>query len=147
MLSEQMDQLNQLPWYLVGTRFLKSCQLKLAKWRLQFYASRYQPESEKVERSLQEPEFLFLKYLHALTERMDQWNAFSNKELSDDKLPETFSKMLGPLDPPHAEYSHLVKLREFTDSFISPQIQQTLFVVMLAEKMNIARELDPPHRA
>lgn len=146
-LSEQMDNLNQLPWYLIGTRFSKSCQFRWTKWRQHFFASRYQPESEKVESSLQEPEFLFLKYLHALTERMDQWNAFSNKELSCDKLPEEFCKMLGPLDPPHAEYSHLVELKAFTDSYISPKIQQTLFILMLAEKMNLPRDLDPPHRA
>jgi hypothetical protein len=147
LLSEQMENLDQLPWYLIGTKFVKSCQLRWAKWKLRFHASRYQPESDKVEKSLQEPEFLFLKYLHALTERMDRWNSFSNKELSDDKLPEEFCKNLGPLDPPHAEYSQLVKLKKFADSYISPQVQQTLLVVMLAQKMNLKRNPDPLHRA
>ena len=62
-------------------------------------------------------------------------------------MPAEFRDMKGLADPPHAEYSHLVVMQEMVDAYISPEMQRTLCIVMLAEKLVIARQLEPPHRA
>lgn len=144
---KQQDNIKLLPWYLIGTRFVQSLKLRWAKLQVRFSTSRYQPNTKTFRSCLQEPEFQFLKYLHVLAERMVHWSTFTGRNLSLEKLPQEFHNILGPSDPPHAEYSHLVQLQEFADSYISPKMQQTLFIVMLAEKMNIARPMEPPHRA
>jgi hypothetical protein len=144
---EQQDSIKRLPWYLIGTKFVLSLKLRWAKLQLQFSTSRYQPNSQQFRGCLQEPEFQFLKYLHAVAERMSHWSTFAGKNMSHEKLPQEFHNILGPSDPPLAEYSHLVGLQEFADAYISPKMQQTLFIVMLAERMNVARPMEPPHRA
>ncbi len=146
-LLEQMNNLKRLPWYRFGTRFIESCKLNWAKVRLRLSVFKYQPDSDKCERCLQEPEFQFLKYLYALTERIRHWNSFSKKHLPIEQLPQEFRNVLGLSDPPHAEYSHLTQLKEFADAYMTPSIQQTLFLVLLAEKMNVVHHLEPPHRA
>ncbi len=62
-------------------------------------------------------------------------------------LPAEFRDIKGLADPPHAEYSHLVEMQEMVDAYVSPEMQRTLCIVMLAEKLNVAREMDPLHRA
>ncbi len=54
--------------------------------------------------------------------------------------------MKGLSDPPHAEYSNLVEIQDMVDAFISPEMQRTHYIVMLAEKLTIARQLEPSHR-
>jgi hypothetical protein len=146
-LLEQRNDLKHLPWYRIGTRFIRVCELKWAKLRLQFSEARYNPNVEAVSKCLDKPEFQFLKYIHKLFERMTVWRSFSDKDLPYEELPLEFRSVLGPLDPPHAEYSHLVQIKEFADAFMSPNMQQTLFVLLLSEKLQIARQLDPSHRA
>ena len=90
---------------------------------------------------------LAFRYLHKLTQRMSTWRSFPKKHLSWNDLPAEFRDMKGLADPPHAEYSHLVEMQEMVDAYISPEMQRTLCIVMLAEKLAIARQLEPPHRA
>ena len=78
---------------------------------------------------------------------MSTWRSFPKKNLSWNDLPAEFRDMKGLADPPHAEYSHLVEMQEMVDAYISPEMQRTLCIVMLAEKLAIARHLEPPHRA
>jgi hypothetical protein len=78
---------------------------------------------------------------------MSTWRSFPKKHLSWNDLPAEFRDMKGLADPPHAEYSHLVEMQEMVDAYISPEMQRTLCIVMLAEKLAIARQLEPPHRA
>jgi hypothetical protein len=147
LLLKQRDDLKRLPWYRVVTRFIRSCGLKWAKLRLRFSEASYHPTEEAVSKCLGKPEFLFLKYIHKLFERMAVWQSFPDKDMPYKDLPLEFRSVLGLLDPPHAEYSHLVQIKEFADAYMSPNMQQTLFVIMLSEKLNVARQLDPAHRA
>jgi hypothetical protein len=145
-LLEQWDDLKRLPWYRIGSRFIRSCELIWAKLRLRYSESNYQPNDEAVSQCLGKPEFQFLKYIHKLFERMAHWKSFSDKDTPYENLPLEFRRVLGPLDPPHAEYSHLVQMKEFADAYMSPSMQQTLFVLMLSEKLMVARQLEPSHR-
>ncbi len=112
---------------------------RISVWRLQ-------PAVEDVERCLESPEFRVLTYLHKLTHRMVSWRSFSDKCLGFEKLPVEFRVVKGPTDPPHAEYSHLVRIQDLINAHIPKELQNTLLAVMIAEKFTHARRLDPAHR-
>ena len=78
---------------------------------------------------------------------MSAWRSFPQKHLLVDELPAQFREVMGLDDPPHAEYSRLVDLHSVVDALISKDMQRTLLVTMLAEKMNIPRGADPACRA
>jgi hypothetical protein len=78
---------------------------------------------------------------------MSAWRSFPKKRLSKDDLPAEFREVKGLADPPLAEYSHLVEMQDMLDAYISPEMQRTLCIVMLAQQLSIARQLDPRHRA
>jgi hypothetical protein len=78
---------------------------------------------------------------------MSTWRSFPKRQLHLNDLPAEFRDIKGLADPPHAEYSHLVEMQEMVDAYVSPEMQRTLCIVMLAEKLNVAREMDPLHRA
>ena len=86
------------------------------------------------------------RYLHKLTQRMSSWRSFSKKHISWHELPAEFQNVKGPADPPHAEYSNLVEIQDMVDAFISPEMQRTHYIMLLAEKLTIARQLEPAHR-
>jgi hypothetical protein len=147
LMLKQFEILKQLPWYKVGSRFFQSCSLRWTRLKSEFLHSRYLPNADAVEDCLSQPEFDFLKYLHKLTERMANWSSFSHKDRDYYDLPQEFRSVLGAVDPPHAEYSHLFELQQFADHYLTQKMQRTLFIVMLSEKLNIARQVEPSHRA
>jgi hypothetical protein len=77
---------------------------------------------------------------------MSVWRLFPKKNLSWHDLPAEFRNVKGLSDPPHAEYSNLVEIQDMVDAFISPEMQRTHYIVLLAEKLTIARQLEPAHR-
>jgi hypothetical protein len=99
-----------------------------------------------IDEALESSEFEFLRYLHKLTDRMNAWRSFGDKHLSPEHLPAEFRVMKGPSDPPQAEYSYLVQMQDLADSFIPRDLQRTMFVVMLAEKLVSARMMAPAHK-
>jgi hypothetical protein len=78
---------------------------------------------------------------------MSAWREFPKKQVPVHDLPAEFRDVKGLMDPPHAEYSRLVDLQEMIDAFVSKDMQRTLLVKMLADKMNLVREAEPSHRA
>jgi hypothetical protein len=84
--------------------------------------------------------------MHKMTQRMSAWRSYPKKHLSWHDLPAEFRDVKGPADPPHAEYSVLVEIQDMVDAYISPEMQRTQYILMLVEKMSIARQLEPPHR-
>jgi hypothetical protein len=78
---------------------------------------------------------------------MSAWREFPKKHVPVHDLPAEFRDVKGLMDPPHAEYSRLVDLQEMIDAFVSKDMQRTLLVKMLADKMNLVREAEPSHRA
>ena len=87
------------------------------------------------------------RYLRKLTQRMSAWREFPKKHVPVHDLPAEFRDVKGLMDPPHAEYSRLVDLQEIVDAFVSKDMQRTLLVKLLADKMNLVREAEPSHRA
>ncbi len=77
---------------------------------------------------------------------MSSWRSFSKKHIPWHDLPAEFQNVKGPADPPHAEYSNLVEIQDMVDAFISPEMQRTHYIMLLAEKLTIARQLEPAHR-
>ena len=78
---------------------------------------------------------------------MSIWRSFLKKHLPWSDVPAEFCEVKGPADPPHAEYSHLVELQELVDSYLSVESQRTLCMMMLAERLAVARQVDTTHRA
>ncbi len=78
---------------------------------------------------------------------MSAWRSFPQKHLPVHELPAEFREVKGPLDPPRVEYSRLVDIQDMLDAFISKDMQRSLLVTMLAERMYLVREADPSHRA
>lgn len=146
-ILKHFEKLKQLPWSKVCSWLVQSCSLRWSWVKSEFSHSRYLPDEDAVEGCLKQPEFEFLKYLHKLTERMATWRSFPRKDRDFEDLPHEFRRVLGALDPPHAEYSHLFELQQFADHYMTQKMQRTLFVVMLSEKLNIARQVEPTHRA
>ena len=146
-LLKQFEDIKQLPWYMFISKYIQCRRLKWTRFKSKWSDSRYQPNPDDVDNCLKQPEFEYLKYLHKLTERVVNWSSFSRQETDYDDLPQEFRSVLGPLDPPHAEYSHLHELQKFADHYFSPKMLQTLFVMMLSEKLRIARQVEPAHRA
>ena len=146
-IEQRHGMLARLPCYSIFER-LSGC---LASWRdrmaVRIWVWRHQPDEEAVNKCLGSPEFEFLKYLHKLTERMAHWSSFSGQDCDYEDLPQEFRNVLGDMDPPHAEYSHLCELQKFADHYITPKMQRTMFIMMLSEKMSVARHVEPPHRA
>ena len=146
-MSKQLDNIQRLPWYMFFSKLVQARRLKWARFKSNYTNSRYQPAAVDIESCLSQPEFEFLKYLHKLTERMAHWSSFSDKEADYDDLPQEFRGILGPLDPPLSEYAYYYELQKFASHYITPKMQQTLFVMMLSENLNIARPVEPAHRA
>ena len=146
-MLKQLNNINKLPWYKFGSKFFQICSLRWVRLKSEFLYSRYQPAADAVENCLKQPEFEYLKYLHKLTERMAPWNSFSGQDCDYEDLPQEFRNVLGDMDPPHAEYSHLCELQKFADHYFAPKMQRTMFIMMLSEKMSVARHVEPPHRA
>ncbi len=84
--------------------------------------------------------------MHKLTQRISAWRSFKKKSLPWNDLPAEFREVKGFADPPHAEYSYLTELDDIVASYISPEMKNTMFNLMLAEKMTVARQLTPNHR-
>jgi hypothetical protein len=144
--DKRFRTLKQLQWYSVLSRVKGFAKLlwervvyKISVWQLQ-------PDDEDVQRCLESPEFRVLTYLHKLTHRMASWRSFSAKRLDLKKLPSEFRIAKGPTDPPHAEYSHLVRIQDLINAYIPKDLQNTLLAVIIAEKFTHARQLDPAHR-
>lgn len=78
---------------------------------------------------------------------MAAWRSFPKKHMPVHELPAEFRDVKGLMDAPHAEYSRLVHVQDMIDAFISKDLQRTLLVAVLAQKMNIVREAEPSHRA
>jgi hypothetical protein len=84
--------------------------------------------------------------VHKLTQRISAWRSFKKKSLPWNDLPAEFREVKGLADPPHAEYSYLMELEDMVSSYISPEMQRAMCILMLAEKMTVARQLTPNHR-
>lgn len=138
--------LKRLSWFSFSSRVSGHMDLLWSRLKCRFAVWRRQLPAEAVDQSLQGPEFEFLQYLHKLTERMDSWRGFGDKRLPPEQLPANFRIAKGFSDPPHAEYSHLVKLQDLADAYIPQVMQRTMFAVMLAEKVVAARMISPAHR-
>jgi hypothetical protein len=77
---------------------------------------------------------------------MTAWRAFSHKNLPLDQLPAQFVEVKGASDAPHAEYERLCRIQEMADAFIPADMQRTMFILMLSEKMGQTKPLKPSHR-
>jgi hypothetical protein len=68
---------------------------------------------------------------------MAAWRSFPKKRVPVHELPAEFRDVKGLMDAPHAKYSRLVHVQHMIDAFISKDLQRTLLVAVLAQKMNI----------
>ncbi len=145
-IEHYSHMLARTPWYSFGERLnghLKMWQKRIAV-RIRLW--RYEPSEEALNQCLCSPEFEFLKYLHKLTERMTAWRAFPHKKLPSDQLPAQFVEVKGAMDAPHAEYERLCRIQEMADAFIPADMQRTMFILLLSEKMGQTKPLKPSHR-
>ncbi len=144
--AKELHAVQQLRWYCVASRIRgymrvlwKRILSKISIWQLQ-------PPAEDVQRCVERPEFQVLTYLHKLTQRMSSWRSFLGKRPDFEHLPAEYRITQGPTDPPHAEYSHLVRVQELIDAYIPKELQTTMLAVLVAEKCTHARQLEPSHR-
>jgi hypothetical protein len=144
--NQHAAALKQLHWYSLVSLVTGYIKLFWNRLVLRFSVWRQQPLAEAVDRCIESPEFEFLQYLHKLTERMDAWRSFRDKHLPPDQLPATFRLVKGQYDPPQAEYSYLVEVQQLADAYIPKEMQNTMFALMLAEKLTRARSVVPSHR-
>ncbi len=144
-IEQQSHMLARIPWYSVFERLRRYKMIWQDRLAVRFRIWRYQPSEEALNRCLVHPEFEFLKYLHRLTERMSVWRAFSNKHLPVEELPQEFVEVKGAMDAPHAEYERLCRIQEMADAYIPADMQRTMFVMMLSEKMGQNQTLKPSH--
>lgn len=82
-----------------------------------------------------------------MTQRMTAWRSFPKKESPWEELPSEFREVKGSSDPPLAEYSYLVEIQDLVDAYISPEMQRTMCVMMVAKKLGLARKMELQHRA
>ena len=146
LFNQQLIYLRQRRWYEISSRISGYIKLWWNKLKFHFSIWRQQLPAEAVNQCLQCPEFEFLQYLHKLTERMSSWSSFREKHLPPDRLSAEFRAVKGHSDPPHAEYSYLVQVQSLADAYISRELQQTMFTVMLAEHLARSQSLTPSHR-
>lgn len=140
---EQQSQ--RVPWYFARERLM----LCLKSWReriaVHVWVWRHQPSAEAMDRCLSSPEFVLLKYLHKLTERMAAWHIFLVKNSPSNELPKEFVDLKGPSDAPHTVYERLHRIQEAMDAFVPAEMQRTMLVVMLSNLMRQPEKLNPAH--
>ncbi len=144
--AQRAKTLRLMPWRSLGMRIKESVMLMRERIMFRISLWRIQPSAEAIDQCLESAEFKFLHYLHKLTQRMRAWCSFADKHLPEDQLPAEFRNVKGPSDPPHAHYSFLCRIQELADSLIPPEMQRTMFAIMLTEKLASSRQLSPSHR-
>jgi hypothetical protein len=145
-IEKRAQLLGHIPWYAVGKRLIGYLKVWRDRIAVRVGVWLYEPSEGSLNQCTSSAEFEFMKYLHQLTERMAAWRSFSCKHLPLDQLPPEYVEIKGFLDAPHAEYEYLCRIQEMADAFIPADMQRTMFVMMLSEKMGLVRPLQPVHK-
>jgi hypothetical protein len=145
-IEERRRKLLDLPWYLVGERL--SGLMTLCRDRMAFHIREWtqKPPVDAMDSCLGAAEFEFLKYLYILTQRITAWRAFPQKQLPPNQIPKEFFEVKGRMDAPLSVHDNFCRIQEVADAFIPPEMQRTMFAVMLSEMLIQPEQQNPAHK-